>query len=209
MADPLFEAVVKGYSQQAKELVVKKIEAGGSAVELLNQLLIPAMQEVGARFERNEYYIPHMLMSAQAMKSAMEVLKPWLVRQDIQPLGKMVIGTVKGDMHDIGKNLVRFMFEGSGFEVIDLGTDVTADKFVSALQTHQAQLLACSALLTSTMMEIPRIVKTIRSMDNLRSVRILVGGAPVTQQFAREIGADGYSDNAFGAVRIAKELIDR
>jgi 5-methyltetrahydrofolate--homocysteine methyltransferase len=169
--------------------------------------MIPAMDEVGRRFEANEYFVPELLIAARAMKGAMELLRPLLVESGAKPAGRVVIGTVRGDLHDIGKNLVAAMLEGGGFEVIDLGVDVPPEKFIAAAQEHQAQIIALSALLTTTMPGMKATLEAIAQAGMRDRIKVMIGGAPVTQRFADEIGADGFSDNASGAVRVARELV--
>ena len=167
------------------------------------------MDEVGRRFECEEYFVPELLLSARAMKAALELIRPLLASSGAEPAGRVVIGTVKGDLHDIGKNLVASMLEGGGFEVIDLGADVAPEKFVAAAGERQADLVCLSALLTVTM---PAMKTTIQALERegLRGrVKVLIGGAPVTEQYAREIGADGYGPNASAAVQLARRLVGK
>ena len=165
------------------------------------------MNEVGRRFECEEYFVPDMLLSARAMKAAMEILRPLLATAGAQPIGRVVIGTVKGDLHDIGKNLVAAMLEGGGFEVIDLGADVAPERFIEAVRQSNAELVALSALLTVTMPSMPATIEAFRAAGSRDKVKIMVGGAPVTQQYADAIGADGYSEGAASAVALARRLI--
>ena len=174
---------------------------------LLNQALIPAMDEVGRRFERNEYFVPELLLAARAMKVSLELLRPLLAARGVEPVGRAVIGTVRGDLHDIGKNLVRYMLEGGGFEVFDLGVNVPPERFIAAAREHNAQIVGMSALLTTTMPSMKLTIEAFKAAGLRGQVTILVGGAPVTQRFADEIGADGYSDNAAGAVALAKQKL--
>jgi methylmalonyl-CoA mutase cobalamin-binding domain/chain len=171
---------------------------------LVNGELVPAMDEVGRRFESNEYFVPELLIAARAMKAALELIRPLLVARGDQPAGRVVIGTVKGDLHDIGKNLVVSLLEGGGFEVIDLGVNVPPEKFVSALCEKDVKILAMSALLTTTMPAMKSTIDALKQAGVRQNVKVLVGGAAVTQQYADEIGADGYSENAVGAVALAK-----
>jgi methanogenic corrinoid protein MtbC1 len=169
--------------------------------------MIPAMAEVGRRFEQGEYFVPELLIAARAMKGALEILRPLLTARGIAPVGRVVIGTVKGDLHDIGKGLVGSMLEGGGFEVVDLGVDVPPDRFVAAARQTAADIIAVSALLTTTMLGMRGVVEVLER-DGLRSrFKVIVGGAPVTRQFAQSIGADGYSDTAGGAVALARQLV--
>jgi len=206
VADPkqLYEAILKGDATSAKSIVEKSLAEGENPEKLVYEYMIPAMDEVGRRFENNEYFVPELLISARAMKGALAIVQPRLVSQGAKSAGVVVIGTVAGDLHDIGKNLVAAMLEGGGFTIHDLGVDVSADKFLSAIKEHQPKVLAMSALLTTTMSVMKEVVESLQA-DGLRDkVKVLVGGAPVTQQFAGEIGADGYSDNAAGALREAR-----
>jgi methylmalonyl-CoA mutase cobalamin-binding domain/chain len=176
-------------------------------LSLVNDFMVPAMDEVGRRFEASEYYVPELLISARAMKTALDLVKPLLAARGERPAGKVVIGTVKGDLHDIGKNLVASMLEGGGFEVIDLGVNVPPEKFIAAIHEKQANILAMSALLTTTMPAMKSTVEALRQAGVRDRVKVLIGGAPITQKFADEIGADGYSDNAVGAVALAKRAL--
>ena len=200
------EAVIDG---QAK-VVVSKVEAAlaenVSASSILNDGLISAMAEVGQLFEDGEYFVPEMLIAARAMSSALEILKPYLVDQGVEPIGTVAIGTVKGDLHDIGKSLVAMMLEGAGFEIVDLGVDVAPERFVEAIQ-NGAKIVAMSALLTTTMPNMKSAIQAIQEAGLRDETVIMVGGAPVTQAYADDIGADGYSPDASSAVRKAKELL--
>jgi 5-methyltetrahydrofolate--homocysteine methyltransferase len=169
--------------------------------------MIPAMDEVGRLFEENEYFVPELLIAARAMKGGLDILRPLLAATGAEPIARVVIGTVRGDLHDIGKNLVAAMLEGGGFEVIDLGVDVSPERFASAVKEHHAQIVAMSALLTTTMPGMKAIIEALRAEGVRDSVKIMIGGAPVTQRYADEIGADAFSDNASGAVRTARSLV--
>ncbi len=204
---PLYEAVLEGDAPAAKSITEQALAEGVDPQSLLTDYMIPAMDEVGRRFEANEYFVPELLIAARAMKGALTLIRPLLAESGAKPVGKVVIGTVRGDLHDIGKNLVAAMLEGGGFEVVDLGVDVSADKFVNAVQESGARIVALSALLTTTM---PGMKETITALDGAglrQDVKVMIGGAPVTQKFAEEIGADGFSDTASGAVRTARELV--
>ncbi len=168
-----------------------------------------AKSEVGKRFECEEYFVPELLISARAMKGALELLRPLLAARGAEPLGRVAIGTVKGDLHDIGKNLVGSLLEGGGFEVIDLGSDVAPEKFVAAVREKGANIVALSALLTVTMPSMKTTIEALRQAGVREGVKVIVGGAPVTEQYAREIGADGYGDNATAAVALARRLMGR
>jgi corrinoid protein of di/trimethylamine methyltransferase len=204
---PLYDAVLEGQAPTARSLVQQALDEGVGPQELLDRYLVPAMDEVGRRFEANEYFVPELLIAARAMKGALELIRPLLAESGAEPAGRVVIGTVRGDLHDIGKNLVAAMLEGGGFEVIDLGVDVPPEKFIAAAQENQAQIIAMSALLTTTMPGMKTTLEAIRQAGMRERVKVMVGGAPVTQRYADEIGADGFSDNASGAVRVARELM--
>jgi methylmalonyl-CoA mutase cobalamin-binding domain/chain len=169
--------------------------------------MIPAMDEVGSRFEAEDYFVPELLLSGRAMKSALEIIRPLLAASGAQPVGRVVIGTVKGDLHDIGKNLVASMLEGGGFEVHDLGADVPPEKFIDAIRSSNANIVALSALLTVTMPAMRTVVDALRAAGVRDRVRVMVGGAPVTRQFADEIGADGYTESATAAVALARSFV--
>jgi 5-methyltetrahydrofolate--homocysteine methyltransferase len=204
---PLYVAVLEGNAPTTRALVEQALAAGTDPQSVLDEYLIPAMDEVGRRFENNEYFVPELLIAARAMKGALELLRPRLAESGAEPVGRVVIGTVRGDLHDIGKNLVAAMLEGGGFEVIDLGVDVPPEKFVAAATEKKAQIIAISALLTTTMMGMKSTIEAAREAGVRGKVKVMVGGAPVTQRFADEIGADGFSDNASGAVREARRLV--
>jgi 5-methyltetrahydrofolate--homocysteine methyltransferase len=203
----LAEAVIDGDAKTTKALVEQGIGEGIDPQELVSKHLIPAMDEVGRRFECNEYFVPELLISARAMKGALEIIRPLLAKAGAKPVGKVAIGTVKGDLHDIGKNLVAAMLEGGGFEVIDLGVDVGPEKFVSVVQDKGVGVLCLSALLTTTMPAMKDVLRALKDAGLRDKVRIMIGGAPITQQYADEIGADGYSENASSAVTLARRLV--
>jgi len=203
----LKDAVIAGEMAQAKELTEQALEAGLEAKEILDQALIAGMDKVGELFKCNEIYVPEVLLAAKSMQNAMQVLKPHLVRGGIKPRGKVVVGTVRGDLHDIGKNLVAMMLEGAGFEIIDLGNDVPAEKFVEAAIDNGAGVIGMSALLTTTMHVMKDTVELLKEKDPGGKVRTMIGGAPVTRNFADQIGADGYGDDAATAVDIAKGFV--
>jgi len=204
--DKLREAVIDGDWKTAAAVTQAAIDAGVPPLTIVTLHLVPAMDEVGRRFECEEYFVPEMLLSARAMKAAMAIVRPLLAAAGAQPVGRVVIGTVKGDLHDIGKNLVAAMLEGGGFEVIDLGTDVAAAKFVDAIEKSDANIVCLSALLTVTTPSMRTTIEALKQAGVRERVKVMVGGAPVTRQFAREIGADGYSENAPGAVVLARQL---
>lgn len=208
MADlrTLHDAILEGNAKQAAALTQEALAEGLAPLDIIHQAMVPAMDEVGRRFECEEYFVPELLLSARAMKAALEPVRPLLVASGIQPAGRVVIGTVKGDLHDIGKNLVAALLEGGGFEVIDLGADVPAQKFVEAVQSSGAGIVALSALLTVTMPSMKSTIEALAHAGVRSRVKVIVGGAPVTQQFADQIGADGYSENATAAVALARRL---
>lgn len=203
----LHDAIVFGNADAAKTATEQALAAGCEPLRLLNAAMIPAMDEVGARFSRNEYFVPQMLLSTRAMKQSMTLIRPLLGAAATKPIGHVVIGTVKGDMHDIGKNLVAAMLEGGGFEVTDLGTNVSAEKFIAAVREKNAQLVGLSALLTTTMIGMRGIIEAFVQAGLRSRVKVLVGGAPVSRAFAEEIGADGFSNNAPAAVKLAKAVL--
>ena len=200
-------AVMEGQSSLVQEKVQAAMAAGIPASTILNDGMISAMGEVGRLFEEGECFVPEMLIAARAMQAGLALLKPALKDADIKSAGKVVIGTVKGDLHDIGKNLVAMMLEGAGFEIVDLGTDVSPEKFVNAVRENRPDLVAMSALLTTTM---PAMIATIKALQEagLRSqVKVMIGGAPITEDYARQIGADGFSPDASRAVTLARSLV--
>jgi 5-methyltetrahydrofolate--homocysteine methyltransferase len=204
--EAIYNAVLDGNAPAAKAGVEKALAAGIAADVILKEGLIGAMAEVGRLFEENEYFVPEMLVSARAMQNGLALLKPHLAESGAQPTGKVIIGTVKGDLHDIGKNLVAMMLEGAGFEVVDLGTDVTPEKFVKGALEHKPQVVGMSALLTTTMPSMGTTVKALLEAGVREQVKVMIGGAPVTDAFAKQIGADGYAPDASSAVRLAKSL---
>jgi 5-methyltetrahydrofolate--homocysteine methyltransferase len=207
MADlkALADAVIKGDQSTAVEITKSALEEGTAAKNVLEEGLIAGMDVVGARFKNNEIYIPEVLIAARAMKMAMEFLEPELIKAGVKPVGKFLVATVQGDLHDIGKNLVAMMLKGAGFEVIDLGVDVSPEKFVEQVKAKGVQLVGLSALLTTTM---PGMEKTIKALKEAGvSAKIMIGGAPVTQGYADKIGADGYAADAASAVDMAKSLV--
>ena len=201
-----YQGVLEGDVATVKSKVNEAISTGMPAEKILKEGLIPAMSEVGRLFEEGEYFVPEMLIAARAMQSGLGILKPLLVQADIQPAGKVVAGTVKGDLHDIGKNLVCMMLEGSGFEIHDLGTDVSPDKFVQAVKETGAEFVALSALLTTTMPNMKATIQAFETAGLRDKVKIMIGGAPVTEAYAQQIGADGYAPDASQAVRLAQRL---
>jgi 5-methyltetrahydrofolate--homocysteine methyltransferase len=207
MADlkALAEAVIRGDQNTAVEITKSALDEGTAAESILKDGLIAGMDIIGGRFKKNEVYIPEVLIAARAMKSAMEFLEPELVKAGVKPIGKFLIGTTQGDLHDIGKNLVAMMLKGAGFDVIDLGVDIPPDKFVEQARDTDIQLIGISALLTTTM---PAMEKTIKALKEAGiSAKVMIGGAPVTQGYADKIGADGYAADAASAVDVAKNLV--
>ncbi|MHC4071384.1 MAG: corrinoid protein [Planctomycetota bacterium] len=207
MADlkALADAVIKGDQNAAMEITKAALAEGTAAKSVLDDGLIAGMDVIGARFKKNEVYIPEVLIAARAMKMAMEILEPELAKAGVEPVGRFLIGTVQGDLHDIGKNLVAMMLKGAGFEVVDLGVDVTAEKFVEQVKTAGVHVVGMSALLTTTMPGMEKTLKALRDADV--AAKIIVGGAPVTQDYADKIGADGYAPDAASAVDVAKSLV--
>ncbi|KJS76476.1 MAG: methyltransferase [Desulfotomaculum sp. BICA1-6] len=203
----LSDVVIKGDIKKVKEVTQKLIDAGNDPLTIINEGLIPGINEVGVRFKEGDLFVPEMMRSAQAMKGGVELVKPLMAAENIPTSGKVVIGTVKGDLHDIGKNLVIMMLESSGFNVVDLGVDVPVDKFVQAVKEHNPQVVGMSALLTTTM-PVMKAVITALDQENLRSgVKILIGGAPVTPEYADEIGADGFASDAVVATDMCKQVL--
>ena len=203
----VYDDVINGDRTAVEAGVRAAMEAGQPVASILNEALIAAMKEVGERFERQDFYVPEMLVAARAMQAGLTILKPHLVQAGVPAAGKVVIGTVKGDLHDIGKSLVGMMLEGAGFEVIDLGTDVGPEKFGEAVRTHKPQLMGMSALLTTTMQNMKSTIEALEDLGVRNQVKVMVGGAPVTDVFAKEIGADGYAPDASRAVTLAKSLL--
>ena len=203
--DEIYDAIIDGDKATAVTWVEAALEAGISASEILQDGMIVAMDEVGRLFEEGEIFVPEMLVAARAMKAGLELLRPHLVKSGIKPIGTVVLGTVAGDMHDIGKNLVGMMLEGAGYEIIDLGIDVAPEKFVEAIEQGN-NIIGMSALLTTTMPSMDRTIKSIKEAGLRDHVKIVVGGAPVTAEFAQQIGADGYADDASQAVALVKSL---
>ena len=203
----LYDAILSGNQKAAIAVTQEALAENPDPMELISKYMVPAMDEVGRRFECEEYFVPELLLSARAMKGALGLLRPLLVSSGAQMAGRVVIGTVKGDLHDIGKNLVASMLEGSGFEIIDLGADVAPEKFVEAATTSNADIICLSALLTVTMPSMKRTIEALNAAGVREKVKVLVGGAPVTPQFAREIGADGYGESATLAVSLARQMM--
>jgi 5-methyltetrahydrofolate--homocysteine methyltransferase len=202
----LSEAVVKGNRKDSVEITKTLLAGGMKPLDVVEKGLVPGMAEVGEKFKNNQIFVPEMLIAARAMKEAMAILEPMLIQAGIKPKFTAVIGTVQGDLHDIGKNLVAMMWKGANFGVVDLGTNVSPDKFAAAAKEHNAQVVGLSALLTTTM---PAMKTTIEGLKKagLNTVKVIIGGAPITQEFAKEIGADGYAPDAASAVDVARQLM--
>ena len=205
--ESIYQAVLEGDAEEAATQVQAGLDAGIAPSDILNKGCIAAMGEVGRLFEEGEMFVPEMLIAARAMQAGMTILKPHLAEGEITSAGKVIVGTVAGDLHDIGKNLVGMMMEGAGFEIVDLGTDVSAEKFVNALREHKADIIGMSALLTTTMPSMTATIEALTEAGLRDQVKVLVGGAPVTQAFADEIGADGFAPDASSATRVAKRLL--
>jgi len=203
----IYQAILEGNQLAAREAVQRALEQDVEAEIILKQAMMPAMEQVGLLFEEGEYFVPEMLVAARAMQAGLSLLKPKLVQADVTPTGKVVAGTVKGDLHDIGKNLGCMMREGAACEIIDLGTDVPPERFVEAVRSSGAQLVALSALLTTTMPNMKNTIEALQQAGLRGQVKVMVGGAPVTETFARQIGADGYAPDASRAVMLAKSLM--
>ncbi|HTP00187.1 MAG TPA: corrinoid protein [Anaerolineales bacterium] len=205
----LFDAILSGDAAEVQSRVKTALDEKQEPTVILNEGMIAAMREVGRRFEEGDFFVPEMLLSARAMQGGMAVLKPSLQQNNVRAAGKVVIGTVKGDLHDIGKNLVALMLEGAGFEIKDMGIDVAAEDFIEALRTEKADILALSALLTTTLPSMKQTIQAVESAGIRETVKIIIGGAPVTEDYARNIGADGYSPDASRAVGVAESLMRR
>jgi 5-methyltetrahydrofolate--homocysteine methyltransferase len=203
----IYSNIMEGEAEAVKGKVQAALDAGIPAPVILNDGMIAAMGEVGRLFEEGEYFVPEMLISARAMQTGLALLKPYLKESNVQSAGKVVIGTVKGDLHDIGKNLVAMMLEGAGFEIIDLGTDVPPERFADAAREQGAQIVALSALLTTTMPAMKATIESLTAAGVRGQVKVMIGGAPITQEYANQIGADGYSPDASRAVATAKSLV--
>ena len=204
----VYEAVLTGDRERAAAAVRAAVEAGVPAEQILKEGLLPPMAEVGRRFEAQEFFVPEMLVAARAMQTGLSLLRPALAKAGAKPIGKVILGTVRGDLHDIGKNLVGMMLEGAGFEVQDLGTDVPAEKFVAAAQAG-GDVLAMSALLTTTMPQMKEVIAALRAAGLRSNIKVIVGGAPVTQAYADSIGADGWAQDASSAARVASKVLGK
>jgi corrinoid protein of di/trimethylamine methyltransferase len=206
-SEELYSAILEGDAKRAHTATEAALAAGVTPMDLISGSMVPAMDEVGRLFETEEYFVPELLLAGRAMRSALELLRPLMTASGDKLSTRVVIGTVKGDLHDIGKNIVGSMLEGSGFEVIDLGTDVSPEKFVAAVEERKPQVVCMSALLTVTMPAMKTTIDALASAGLRTEVKVLIGGAPVTTQYAREIGADGYSESASGAVGLVRNLL--
>jgi len=207
MIQEIYEAIIDGDMERVKDGVNAALSGGKAPGVILSEGMIAAMAEVGKRFEKGDFFVPEMLVSARAMKNGLEILRPMLAKSGVQAVGKVAIGTVKGDLHDIGKNLVAMMLEGAGFEINDLGVDVSPEKFVEVVKDNKPNIVALSALLTTTMQNMKATIEAIEAAGLRDQVKIMIGGAPVTQEYANQIGADGYSSDASRAVSVAKSLM--
>ena len=203
----LYNAVLNGDLKTAVAATKEALAEGVDPLELVSGHMVPAMSEVGRRYECEEYFVPELLLAARAMKGSLELIRPLLAARGDEPTGRVVIGTVKGDLHDIGKNLVASLLEGGGFEVVDLGSDVTPEKFVQAVKDRNANIVCLSALLTVTMPAMKTTMEALKNAGVRDRIKVMIGGAPVTQQYADEIGADGYGENASVAVNLARRLV--
>ena len=205
--EQIAENLMKGKANDVKALVEQALGENEEPGKILNEGLLAGMNVIGARFKKNEVYVPEVLIAARAMKAGMEILQPKLTEAGVEPIGTAVIGTVKGDLHDIGKNLVGMMLEGAGFKVVDAGIDVAPEKFVEVAKESNASVVGVSALLTTTMTNMKAVVDAVKASDLAENVKVMIGGAPVTQAFCDEIGADGYAPDAASASDLAKALI--
>lgn len=203
----LYDAVLSGDAKAAKSVTTEAIAEGVEPMTLVTGYMVPAMAEVGRRFECNDYFVPELLVAARAMKASLDLIRPLLAAAGAQPVGRVVVGTVQGDLHDIGKNLVASMLEGGGYEVVDLGVNVPPDKFIAAVKEKKANIVAMSALLTTTMPAMKTTIEAICAAGIRGQVKILVGGAPISQQYASAIGADGYAESAAGVVGLARQVM--
>ncbi len=203
-----YDAILKGDTDALLASVESGLNEGLAPEEILNQGLIAAMTDVGDRYERGEFYVPEMLVAARTMQSGLKLLKPHLIESGVESTARVVIGTVRGDLHEIGKNLVAMMLEGAGFEVTDLGNDVPPDEFVNAAREHDADIIGMSALLTTTMPHMQDVIAALEDIGLRDKVKVIVGGAPITQEFADQIGADGFGADASAAVRLVKALLN-
>ncbi len=206
--EDMYTLLSSGKSEGLKKLIQQLLDSGEGPERILKEGLIPAMDEIGVQFKNGEIYVPEVLIAARSMHAGMAILKPILSRSTGNLIGKVVIGTVKGDLHDIGKNLVGMMLEGAGFEVVDLGIDVSADQFLDAIREHQPHVVGMSALLTTTMKEMKASIRAMKEAGFQKQVKTIVGGAPLSEKFAKEIGADGFAPDAASAVTVVRSLLN-
>jgi 5-methyltetrahydrofolate--homocysteine methyltransferase len=204
----LANAIISGKMTDTEKLVQQALDANIPVQDVLNKGMIAGMDVVGQKFKNNEFYVPEVLIAARAMKAGMKILKPKLAESGVEPIARLALGTVKGDLHDIGKNLVAMMLEGAGFEIIDLGVDVAPEKYLAAIKEKQVKVIGMSALLTTTMLNMKATIEALKSSGLRDSVKVIIGGAPVTQSYADEIGADGYAADAATAVGVVKHLLN-
>lgn len=204
----LATAIINGKMTDTEKLVQQALDANIPVQDILNKGMIAGMDVVGQKFKNNEFYVPEVLIAARAMKAGMKILKPRLAESGVEPIARLALGTVKGDLHDIGKNLVAMMLEGAGFEIIDLGVDVAPEKYIAAIKEKQVKVIGMSALLTTTMLNMKTTIEALKSNGLRDSVKVIIGGAPVTQTYADEIGADGYAADAATAVGVVKQLLN-
>ncbi len=204
----LANAIISGKMTDTEKLVQQALDANIPVQDVLNKGMIAGMDVVGQKFKNNEFYVPEVLIAARAMKAGMKILKPRLAESGVEPIARLALGTVKGDLHDIGKNLVAMMLEGAGFEIIDLGVDVAPEKYLAAIKEKQVKVIGMSALLTTTMLNMKATIEALKSSGLRDSVKVIIGGAPVTQSYADEIGADGYAADAATAVSVVKHLLN-
>ncbi len=204
---PLYEAIINGDMKTARTTTEAALAAGVEPMTLVQEYMMPAMSEVGRRFECEEYFVPELLLAARAMKAALELVRPLLAASGAQPTARVALGTVKGDLHDIGKNLVAAVLEGGGYEIIDLGVNVTPEQFVAAVKEKDVHIVAMSALLTTTMPSMKGTIEALQQAGVRERVKVLVGGAPITRKYADEIGADGFSETAAGAIAAARKAL--
>jgi 5-methyltetrahydrofolate--homocysteine methyltransferase len=200
------ESVIRGKVADVQKAIQESLDSGVSPVDIITKGLISGMQVVADRFRKNEVYVPEVLIAARAMTAGLNIVKPLISETDLPPVAKVVLGTVKGDLHDIGKKLVAMMLEGAGFEVVDIGIDVTPEKFVAAVAEHKPEIIGMSALLTTTMPSMAQTIKLLTEAGLRDKVKVMIGGAPITDAYAKEIGADGYASDAGSAVDVAKRL---
>jgi corrinoid protein of di/trimethylamine methyltransferase len=209
LLEKLKDSIVNTNPGAAKELTERALSEGYEAKTILDDSLIPGMDEVGRLFKEGDYFVPEVLVAAKAMHASMDIIEPLLVKGGVKKVGKVIAGTIDGDLHDIGKNLVCMMLKGAGFEVVDLGVDVKPEAFVKAVKEEKPEFLLISALLTSTMINMPNVIKALENEGLKDKVKVIIGGAPVSESYAKEIGADGYSEDSTGAVELLRKLVKK